>query len=257
LLEGAGYALTIPEGSEARARLAFWHRHSKESVWVDDARRLTVELHTALSDNVGLLRGVGLDSPRQQVALRGAATLPTLATEPLFAYLAIHGASSAWFRLKWIADVAALLAPMAGEEIEPLYRAALVLGAGRAAALALLLCHRLFETPVPPALLSELRRERTTRWLLALSLRKLAGRAEARELEATPLGTATIHFLQLGLQKGLRFKLGELRRQMVSPIDRLAVPLPRALTFLYPAVFTVRRVRDKILFPVSKTRQRP
>jgi hypothetical protein len=183
--------------------------------------------------------------------------LPTLATEPLFAYLAIHGASSAWFRLKWIADVGALLATVPRDGIEPLYRSALALGAGRAAALALLLCHRLFDSPVPPGLLSELRRERTTRWLLTLSLRKLAGRAEARELEATPLGTATIHFLQLGLQKGVGFKLGELRRQMVSPYDRIAVPLPRALTFLYPGVFILRRVRDKILFPVSKNRQRP
>ena len=112
-----------------------------------------------------------------------------------------------------------------------------------AAALALLLCHRLFETPVPPALLAELRQERTTRWMLALSLRKLAGRSEARELEATRLGTATIHLLQLGLHKGLGFKLGELRRQLVSPYDRIAIPLPRALTFLYPAIFVFRRLR--------------
>ena len=79
--------------------------------------------------------------------------------------------------------------------------------------------------------------------MLALSLRKLAGRAEARELGATPLGTATIHLLQLGLARGLRFKLGELRRQLVSPYDRMAVPLPRPLTFLYPAVFVVRRLK--------------
>jgi hypothetical protein len=244
LLEGAGYTLAIPEGPEARSRLAFWHRHWKESVWTDPARGLTVELHTALADNARLLAGVGLASPRQEVAVGGAAgTLATLATEPLFAYLAIHGASSAWFRLKWIADIGALLAPMPAEAIEPLYRTAVTLGAGRAAALALLLGHRLFDTPVPAPLLAELRRDRTTRWLLALSLRKLAGRAEATELEATRLGTATIHLLQFGLGKGVGFKLGELRRQLVSPYDRLAVPLPRALSFLYPAVFVLRRLR--------------
>jgi hypothetical protein len=243
LLEGEGYRLTIPGGVEGREKLAFWHAHWKESVWVAPSRGVTVELHTALSDNPDLLGGVGLGSPRQEVAVGGGGTLPTLATEPLFAYLATHGASSAWFRLKWIADVGALLARFAPEEIERLYRAAIGLGAGRAAALALLLCRRLFATPVPDALLAQLRRDRTTRWLLTLSLRKLAGRAEARELHATRLGTATVHLLQLGLKKGLKFKLGELRRQLVSPYDRLAVPLPRGLTFLYPAVFLLRRLR--------------
>lgn len=245
LLEREGYALHTPEGPAAREKLAFWHVHWKESVWIAPASGIAVELHTALSDNPALLAGVGMDSPRQAADVGGGGALPTLATEPLFAYLAVHGASSAWFRLKWIADVGALLAPFSPQEIERLYRAALPLGAGRAAALALLLCHRLFETPVPATLLAELRRDRMTRWLLALSVRKLAGRAEARELEDTRLGTATIHLLQFGLDKGMRFKLGELRRQLVSPYDRLAVPLPRALTFLYPAVFLARRLRRR------------
>jgi hypothetical protein len=245
LLERQGYALTVPAGPRARDRLDFWHLHWKESVWTHPASGITVELHSALSDNPALLRGVGPASPRQEVGVGGGRTLATLATEPLFAYLAIHGASSAWFRLKWIADVGALLAPFPPDEIEPLYRRAEALGAGRAAALALLLCHRLFETPLPPALLAELRRDRATRWMLALSLRKLAGRAEAKELDQARLGTATIHLLQLGLAKGLRFKLGELRRQLVSPYDRMAVPLPRPLAFLYPAVFLLRRLRRR------------
>jgi hypothetical protein len=243
LLEREGYALRVPAGPNARARLGFWHSHWKESVWTSAETGITVELHTALSDNPALLGGVGLASPRQEAALAGGGFLATLATGPLFAYLAIHGASSAWFRLKWIADVGALLAPFAAEEIERLYRVAQRLGAGRAAALALLLCHRLFATPLTAGLIVELRRDRATRWMLALSLRKLAGRAEAKELHATRLGTATIHLLQFGLGRGLRFKLGELRRQLVSPYDRIAVPLPAALAFLYPAVFVLRRIR--------------
>jgi hypothetical protein len=243
VLEGAGYALAVPEGAAARERLGAWHALWKESVWAAATTGITVELHTALADNPALLAGIGLASPRQAVAVAGAGTLPTLATEPLFAYLAVHGASSAWFRLKWIADLGALLAPLAPGEIERLYRTAAARGAGRAAALALLLCRRLFDTDLPAPLVAELGRDRVVRWLLLLSLRKLAGRAEARELETTRLGTATIHLLQLGLKKGLRFKLGELRRQLASPYDRLAVPLPRALGFLYPAIFFFRRLR--------------
>ena len=35
-------------------------------------------------------------------------------------------------------------------------------------------------------------------------------------------GTATIHLMQFGLLPGLRFKLGELGRQLVDPADRVA-----------------------------------
>jgi hypothetical protein len=245
VLERAGYALLVPEGRQARERLGVWHAHWKESVWSAQAGDIAVELHTALADNPALLSGVGLASPRQEVAIAGAGTLPTLALEPLFAYLAVHGASSAWFRLKWIADVGALLAPLPGAEIERLYRSATRRGAGRAAALALLLCRRLLEADLPAPLVAELRRDRIVRLLLRLSLRKLAGRAEAVELDATRLGTLTIHLLQLGLKKGMGYKLGELRRQLVSPYDRLAVPLPRTLSFLYPAVFLLRRLRRR------------
>jgi hypothetical protein len=98
---------------------------------------------------------------------------------------------------------------------------------------------------VPATLLAELRRDRMNRWLLAVAMRKLAGRAGVRQLDEAWLGTATIHLMQLALKPGLRFKLGELRRQVSTPYDRLAVPLPRALHFLYPAIFVVRRLAGR------------
>lgn len=241
LLERDGYELKVPWGAGVRERLAFWHRHWKESVWIRREAGIVVELHTALSDNPALLGAVGIDSPTQEAVIGPGSALPTLAAAPLFAYLCIHGASSAWFRLKWIADVGALLAPVGPAGIERLYREALALGAGRAPAQALLLCHALFDTPVPEPLLAELRRDRMNRLLLTVAMRKLAGRAGLRPVEETPFGTASIHLMQLGLKRGLRFKLGELRRQLVSPYDRLALPLPRPLHFLYPLIFLFRR----------------
>lgn len=240
-IEEAGYRLLLPKGPGGRERLAFWHRHWKESVWVSKGG-LTVELHSRLSDNPMLAPGIGPDSPTQQVEVAKGRFLPTLSTDELFAYLCVHGASSAWFRLKWIADVAALIGGRPPEEIERLYRRSQDLKAGRAAAQALLLCERLLATPVPPALLAELRSDAVNRWLLAVALRKLAGRTLTAELEETRLGTATIHLMQFALLPGLRFKLAELRRQLVDPSDRLAVPLPRGLGFLYPLVAISRRL---------------
>ena len=244
-LEAAGYRLVLPEGPRARERLALWHEHWKESVWVSEDGRRTVELHTRLSDNPRLLPAVGPELPSRRVEVSKGRFLPTLEGDELFAYLCVHGASSAWFRLKWIADVAALLGSASPAEIERLYRRSQQLVAGRSAAQALLLCHRLFDTSVPPALVAELSSDRINRWLLAIAMRKLAGRTMIAELDDTRLGTGTIHLMQLGLLPGLGFKLAELGRQLVNPVDRIAVPLPRGLSFLYPLVGLSRRLRRR------------
>jgi len=70
--------------------------------------------------------------------------LPTLARDEQFAYLCVHGASSAWFRLKWISDLAGVLHGQSGEMIERLFERSQALGAERAAGQALLLADRLF-----------------------------------------------------------------------------------------------------------------
>ena len=221
LLQAEGYEMIIPPGAATPERVAAWHGRCKESVWRHAERGTHVELHTALSDHPMLLAGVGIDSPRQDVRVAEGITLPTLRLEELFAYLTVHGASSAWFRLKWIADLAALLAGCSPEEIEALYRHSQRLGAGRAAGLALLLLDGLFATPLPPALLAELRRKRAHRWLLRAAMRSLAGRAAAAELDRLWLGTIWIHLTQFALRPGLRYKLAELRRQ-VAPFLRPA-----------------------------------
>ena len=220
LLAADGYELVIPSGPASPARVAAWHARAKESVWRNAARRTHVELHTALADHPMLLTEVGMRSPRQEVRVAEGVSLPTLRLDELFAYLAVHGASSAWFRLKWIADLAALMDGRTADEIEALYRRSQELGAGRAAGLALLLLDALFETPLPAPLLADLRRSRAHRRLLAASLRSMSGRAVATELNDLRLGTIWIHLTQFGLLPGLRYKLGELRRQSLPLLGR-------------------------------------
>jgi hypothetical protein len=244
-LEAAGYRLALPVGPKGRDRLGLWHRHWKESVWTLPRAGLTVELHSRLNDNRLLLPGVGPDSPARQVEVARGRFLATLGEDELFAYLCVHGASSAWFRLKWSADVGALLGECPPEEIERLYRRSQEMGAGRAAAQALLLCERLFATPVPPALSAELRSDRINRWLLVIAMRKLAGRTLTAELDERLLGTGTLHLMQFALRPGLRFKYAELRRRLINPADRVAVRLPPTLFFFYPLIAVSRRLRRR------------
>lgn len=239
ILEKEGYRLFAPSPPIGRDRLADWHGVWKESIW-RDPRGIHVELHTRLADNRALIPNIGCRSPRQDVEVHGHA-LPTLQTDELFAYLCVHGASSGWFRLKWIADLAALINSYDGEEIERLFRASQQFGAGRAAAQALLLAAHLFDTKVSADLVRELRSDRINRWLFAGAMRKLTGRTVATELDRVRLGTASIHAMQLALLPGWKFKFSEIMRQAAAPEDMLEWRLPASLNFLYPALRLLRR----------------
>lgn len=214
LLEGRGYELLYPRARATPERLSGWHRRQKESVWRRPAERLHLDLHTRLSDNRALLPSLGVRSPCQSVAVAAGVALPTLATDELFAYLCVHGASSAWFRLKWIADFAGFLHGRGGEELDRLYRRSQNLGAGRAAGQALLLAHALFQSLERNSPLREsLELDRANRWLRDSALRQLAIGTEPSEPTERFLGTAKIHLTQFALLPGLGFKLSELARQ--------------------------------------------
>ncbi|MEQ7872940.1 nucleotidyltransferase family protein [Sphingomonas sp. ASV193] len=186
LLEHLDYRLVEPD---SRAALASWHRRKIESVWAHRRSGLHVELHTRLTPSRSMLPLVGLGSPRQSVDVAGH-RFETLADAPLLAYLAAHGASSLWFRLKWPVDFAAF-AHHLGPRLETVAREADRLGEGRALRLALAVSNRLFATPVPPSLGSA--GDRIDRWMLGAALDQLTGRRSLVEPGETRFGTAPIH----------------------------------------------------------------
>ena len=238
VLEDLGYRVVIPEGG--RETLRGWHKVSKESVWSRADTGISVELHTALADHPRLIPHIDSSSSVQMVEVVKGLSLPTLARDELFAYLCVHGASSAWFRLKWIADLNALLCACEPEEVEPLYRRAVELGAGRAPALGLLLCRLLFGTDLGETLERDLRADRVTRRMLAASVSALVGKGQSAEPTEARLGTLPIHLVQFGLMPGISYRLSEAWRQLATPTDRMALPLPRSLHFLYPLVQLTR-----------------
>jgi hypothetical protein len=207
-LERRDYRLAIPPVPPRSPAFGRWHRARKESAW-QRADGSIVDLHSRLADNDRLIPGIGPASPWQIVEILPGIRLPTLATEELFAYLCVHGASSAWFRLKWIADLAGLLHGRGAAEIEHLYRRSQALGAERAAAQALLLARRLFDTEMSRDLLDELD-GRINRWLTSAALGQMTVIGEPT---VRPLGTAMIHLTEFFLKPGLAFKASELRRQ--------------------------------------------
>lgn len=231
ILESLGYALVEPAALDAR-KFQLFLGLGKECIFVHPETRIAVELHWKLVDNPYLLRGTDALSPARTVEIGGRA-LRTLEDDALLAYLLVHGTRHAWSRLKWLADVAALLARYPVEAIEPLYRRVQLLETGRAAAVGLLLCHELLATPLPDTLLAELRADRATRGLVATALAALTyGRGQREVTTYTTPGIRTLvsHF---AVAPGWRPFAHELNAKWTCPEDRLALPLPRRLWFLY------------------------
>jgi hypothetical protein len=222
LLADAGYQCTLPGAGQSATRIAAWHRNSKESVWNHVAKKVHVELHTSLSDNGRLLPELSATSPGQEVEVAAGRSLRTLEHDRLFAYLCVHGASSGWFRLKWLADLGAFLADKSAGEIERLYRRAREFGAGRSAGQGLLLSSRLLGTELTPTLKAELMTDRINRWLVRLAIGLMTGPNEATELHHRWLGTVPIHLIQLALLPGWRFKVSEASRQLREVSGRAA-----------------------------------
>jgi hypothetical protein len=208
LLEGLNYRCLLPGGKQSEVER--WHGPNKESVWQSGDGLHHVELHSRLTDSPRLIPTIGMNSPRQLVPILPGLALPTLATEELFAYLCVHGATSAWFRLKWVADFAGLLCGQDEVDIDSLFRRSQELGAARAAAQALLVTDALFGLPLSTRLRAELERSNANRTLAAAALRQLAAVRSATERR---LGTMSIHLTQLLLKPGLSFGWHELRRQ--------------------------------------------
>ena len=210
LLEDMGFKLVLPERIQ---RLQGWHDSNKESVWKHRSGTV-IELHSRLADQPQLLPQLNVASARQSVAIGPASVLPTLADEELFAYLCVHGASSAWFRLKWIADLAGFLHGRDQSALVGFYAAAERLGAGRAPAQALILAQWLFGTTID----DQLERTMATRTNLWLARTALAQMLRGEPTERL-LGTVPIHLTQFLLVPGVRYKVAELRRQAASAVS--------------------------------------
>jgi len=216
LLRTLGFELIFPSIGTDWPRLASWHRVQKDSAWRHERSGLVVELHSRLADNPLLIPDVDVTSPTRMVTLADGIALPTLEWPEMFAHLCVHGASSAWFRLKWIADLAALVS-RSTEPLESLFDRSQHLGSGRSAAQGLLLAHRLFDLQLPGRLLRCLKSDRAAIRLERAAMQQLL----APEPGDRAFGTLTIHATQLLLLPGMGFKLAESRRQLAAAFSNL------------------------------------
>jgi hypothetical protein len=230
----AGYRRLDPPPNISDAQLRLMMPLRKDLEFAHRVTRLRIELHWRLFLNPHTLAQSSLMTASRIVPLSGAAGVRTLGEDDLFAYLCMHGALHWWKRLKWLADINALLASMQQDGVERLVRAAEARGAGRAAALALLLCRKLFHTPLPASLRATLDKSVTLRWLEVTALKAMSTGEGEHDPHDVRFGTTRGSFSTFLLNPSWRYRFAELGIHLTNPIDVLTIPLPQPLQFLYP-----------------------
>ena len=223
-----------PDIGDGQLRLVMPLR--KDLGFVDQETGLQIELHWRLFLNPHAMAEVSITVASRFVPLAGAQGLLTLGEEDLFAYLCIHGALHWWNRLKWLADINALLASTPADGVERLVRAAEAREAGRAAAQALLLCQRLLDTPLPDRLMARLGKGATARWLEETALNAMTTGGGEYDPHEVRFGTTRGSLSTFLLSDSWRYQLAELGVQLTNPTDVLTLPLPQSLRFLYPVL---------------------
>lgn len=146
-LEGAGFT-HYPQVTPAQYRA---YRRSECEVWMANAdESVNVELHWTVRERLYAfpldLEGIFARSRPVRVA---GAQLPGVGVEDQLLILAIHGIKHAWYQLKWVRDVAGLLATQPDLDWDAVFREARRLHAERLVLLAVLLPHLLLSVPLP------------------------------------------------------------------------------------------------------------
>lgn len=240
ILREQGFAPQFPYAGLDADRQALVRRIQKDLVFVRPAPApQAVEMHWRLIHNPHLFTPdfEALWS-RSQPFVLGPRTVRTLSNEDSFIYLCAHGSSTAWYRLKWLADLEPFLHRVALDWPLVLERSQ-QLNCLKAVGLGLLLAERLLGVALP----AEARKATA-----AVQAADLAFALEALQVPACwwhadggrrdPPRTPgyLLRFWRFGLMLGAgwRYRRESLLYVLVHPEDVRALRLPRWLFWCYP-----------------------
>lgn len=149
ILRGLGYQRFDPQARLTPRRLRSYLAHQKDFSYEHHRGGMAVDLHWRLFRNPFLPANAGLAQVGQEWLTLGAESIATLPGPRLLLYLSVHGALDGWLRLKWLADIAALLRTMAEEQLAATAELAKQQQALPQFSAACILCHDLLGNVLP------------------------------------------------------------------------------------------------------------
>jgi hypothetical protein len=237
MLEGAGIPVRVLKGATA-AMLAFGRYGVRYSMDIDlivakdqvahaasllDARGY-VRIAPAADASAATMRArmarykdlaFELDA-REPMQLVQGASVAVLPRAPAILYLFAHGTEHGWARLKWLADIGAILVAETPAHLDHFYARARTRGAARLVAAGLILSHALYETALPGAMKDDLARDWRLRSLVRTAYASLIGDEDGRELEQVAHATTRKNLSHYLISRDPRFVIHELRYDLLD-----------------------------------------
>ncbi len=153
ILRGEGYVRFEPRARLTPRRLQSYIAHQKDFSYDHSLAGVAIDLHWRLFRNPFLPANANLAKVGEDWLLLDSERISTLPAPRLLLYLCVHGALDGWLRLKWLADIAALLRIMTPEQLASTANAASEQQALPQFSAASILCQDLLGNDLPPGCL--------------------------------------------------------------------------------------------------------
>ncbi len=243
IISDQGYDRVEPELMVSATAFADWLHNHKDFVFARSDGML-VELHWRLFNNRALLPTLHRCASHRVTS--APFTFDTLPPTENILYLCVHGAEHAWSRLKWLADVAALLRQMKGEAITELLAVARRENVYPAVAQAVLLCARHLGLVLPSGMRGRLEKNVRVRILVSIAERSLFA-GNGQELEEQRFGSTLKNLGHYLMASGAHFRREELRFDLMDlPAAGLSDNFRRFGPFARLVMLVTRHRLDKM-----------
>jgi len=220
----AGYVRHEPAAdATAKAMRARMGRY-KDIVFRNPATGIIVELHWRLFQNPWLMRGVGHRAEHRSVQTIGA-PITVLGPDVGLLYMCVHGGEHAWSRLKWLADLGALLANNE-DRAEALYSQAREAGIARWVGPGMLLSAEIYGSRTPDQLSRDVEADRRMTWLVTTARDSLIGDQLGTELEDIPGATTRKSLGHYLASSDIRYWAYEARYDVLEDTSAEGVNIP-------------------------------
>ncbi len=250
ILRSEGYLRSDGDTWLTPRRMRSYIAHQKDFSYDNPGNGVAIDLHWRLFRNRRLPFNLGLDDAGLAWLQLGPERIPTLPSGPLFLYLCVHGALDGWLRLKWLADIAALLRKMSPEQLSATAHAAMERKILPEFSAAILLCQQMLGFEQAPA---ECLRpaEPTVARILRLANRLLSSNDYCPVRDR--ISSTTWFLNEFLLHSPVRYRLELIERSLFRPRLWGKVSLPDALFPLYALLsplewltFRAQRLSDSV-----------
>ncbi|MGC2402747.1 MAG: lasso peptide biosynthesis B2 protein [Acidobacteriaceae bacterium] len=244
ILLDLGYSRREPQALLTPRRVRSYLAHQKDFSYSHGEEHIDIDLHWRLLRNPFLPSNAGLGEVGTAWLTLGDDAIATLPTPRLLLYLCLHGALDGWLRLKWLADMSALLRTMAAEELADVVQMAKEQQALPAFSAACILGHDLLGNDVPPGCLD--RGDRKVAQILRFSRQVIASNHFRPIREEIPSSQWFLN--EFRLYDSLRYRLDLIARSLFRPRVWSRYNLPDRLFPLYALLSPV----DWVMFHLGR-----